>query len=71
MSQLHGGTVRPTRDYKQVTVLEAAPTVDAHASHPAGPSNGTITSIDLFAGAGGLSRGFHLADLGYMRRVHA
>ena len=26
----------------------------------------TITSIDLFAGAGGLSLGFHLADLGYL-----
>ena len=54
------------RDNKQVTMLEEAPTVDVHASHPAGPSNGTITSIDLFAGAGGLSLGFHLADLGYM-----
>ena len=54
------------RDNKQVTMLEEVPTVDAHASHPAGASNGTITSIDLFAGAGGLSLGFHLADLGYM-----
>ena len=54
------------RDNKQVTMLEEAPTVDVHASHPAGPSNGTITSVDLFAGAGGLSLGFHLADLGYM-----
>ncbi|MEX2424365.1 MAG: DNA cytosine methyltransferase [Acidimicrobiia bacterium] len=26
----------------------------------------TITTIDLFAGAGGLSLGFHLADLGYL-----
>ncbi len=25
----------------------------------------TITSVDLFAGAGGLSLGFHLADMGY------
>ena len=47
-------------------MLEEVPTVDAHASHPKDPSNGTITSIDLFAGAGGLSLGFHLADLGYM-----
>ena len=54
------------RDNKQVTMLEEVPTVDARASHPAGPSSGTITSIDLFAGAGGLSLGFHLADLGYM-----
>ena len=57
--------LRP-RDNKQVTMLEEVPTVDAHTSHPVGPSNGTITSIDLFAGAGGLSLGFHLADLGYM-----
>ena len=49
------------RDNKQVTMLEEVPTVHAHASHPAGASNGTITSIDLFAGAGGLSLGFHLA----------
>src|SRR5580692_6437441 len=26
----------------------------------------TITTIDLFAGAGGLSLGFHLSDLGYL-----
>lgn len=50
----------------QMTIIEAVPTIDAHASQSSGHSSRTITSIDLFAGAGGLSLGFHLADLGYM-----
>ena len=50
----------------QMTIIEAVPTVGARAPHPSGHSSGTVTSIDLFAGAGGLSLGFHLADLGYM-----
>ncbi len=41
-------------------------TPDETGSGPtAEPQTGTITTLDLFAGAGGLSLGFHLADLGF------
>ena len=36
------------------------------ADSEAAKTRRTITSIDLFAGAGGLSLGFHLAELGYL-----
>ncbi len=52
-------------DSKQLTARDAPPTVGVHASHSADLATKTITSIDLFAGAGGLSLGFHLAGLGY------
>lgn len=35
------------------------------ADRPEGAGVGTIRTLDLFAGAGGLSLGVHLADLGY------
>jgi len=50
---------------KQLTAREAPPIVDVHAPYPTNSATQTITSIDLFAGAGGLSLGFHLAGLGY------
>ncbi len=54
------------RSDRQMTVFEEAPTVEAHADSKMLDAAQTITSIDLFAGAGGLSLGFHLADLGYL-----
>lgn len=48
-----------------MTTFEEAPAVDAHTARPTNQSSTTISTIDLFAGAGGLSLGFHLADLGY------
>ncbi len=47
-------------------MFEERPTVAAQAGHADEESQLTITSIDLFAGAGGLSLGFHLTDLGYL-----
>lgn len=44
------------RGIKQMTEREASLAVDSAASHPTGSKIGTITTIDLFAGAGGLSR---------------
>lgn len=49
-----------------MTMLKEVPTIDVHATPSANQSSTTITTIDLFAGAGGLSLGFHLADLGYL-----
>ena len=63
--QLRGATVPKRRTSKQMTMFEEAPTVRGAFPGPADQSNTTITTIDLFAGAGGLSLGFHLADLGY------
>lgn len=51
------------RTTKQMTMFEAAPTV---AAQPMVPSSRSITTIDLFAGAGGMSLGFHLAELDYL-----
>jgi len=48
-----------------MTILEEIPTIDVNASHSVIHSAPTIKTIDLFAGAGGLSLGFHLAGLGY------
>ncbi len=44
------------RGIKQMTEREASLAVDSAASHPTGSKIETITTIDLFAGAGGLSR---------------
>ncbi len=54
------------RTKKQMTMFEEVPTIETQSMHPADQSSKTITSIDLFAGAGGLSLGFHLTDLGYL-----
>ncbi len=51
---------------KQMTALGEEPTVEAHGQGPMAEKPGAITTIDLFAGAGGLSLGFHLADLGFV-----
>jgi len=48
---------------KQMTMFTERPTLSAESKTQ---SRTTITSIDLFAGAGGLSLGFHLADLGFL-----
>ena len=47
-------------------MFDEGPTVDVHDERPTVHATATITTIDLFAGAGGLSLGFHLADLGYL-----
>ena len=49
-----------------MTMFEEVPTVEAHDDSATSEADQTITTIDLFAGAGGLSLGFHLADLGYL-----
>lgn len=49
-----------------MTMFEEAPTIGAKADGQHDDATSTITTIDLFAGAGGLSVGFHLAGLGYM-----
>ncbi len=49
-----GATVAQQRTDKQMTMFEEAPPVDARAGRPEDESGTTITSIDLFAGAGGL-----------------
>jgi len=54
------------RNNKQMTALEEEPTVEAHGEASTADTPRTITTIDLFAGAGGLSLGFHLADLGFL-----
>lgn len=54
------------RTSKQMTMFEEKPTINLHVPRSVGQSSPTITTIDLFAGAGGLSLGFHLADLGYL-----
>ncbi len=48
---------------RQLRMFEEEPTV---ASDRTGSEREPITTIDLFAGAGGLSLGFHLADLGFL-----
>ena len=55
-----------SRNNKQVTMLEEVPTVDAHASHPAGPSERDNHEYRSLRRSRWLSLGFHLADLGYM-----
>ena len=47
-------------------MFEEAPTVELHAHQSVERPQQAITSIDLFAGAGGLSLGFHLSELGYL-----
>jgi len=49
-----------------MTMFEEAPTVELHAHQSVERPQQAITSIDLFAGAGGLSLGFHLSELGYL-----
>jgi DNA (cytosine-5)-methyltransferase 1 len=44
-----------------MTMFETKPVVATHG----GAVQRTITTVDLFAGAGGLSLGFHLAECGY------
>ena len=51
--------------YKHRTKSEDL-TSETLADSEAAQTHRTITSIDLFAGAGGLSLGFHLAELGYL-----
>lgn len=49
-----------------MTMTEKVPTVELRVFESADRPSKAITSIDLFAGAGGLSLGFHLSDLGYL-----
>jgi len=53
---------------EQMTMFQTPPAVDSYGSEVAGATeeHETITTVDLFAGAGGLSLGFHLAALGYL-----
>ena len=53
--------MRPPRSNKQMTVFETKPVVATHG----GATQRTIATVDLFAGAGGLSLGLHLADCGF------
>lgn len=53
------------RKFRQMTMFQEAPAVARRrASDDA--ATPTITTVDLFAGAGGLSLGFHLAGRGFM-----
>ena len=54
------------REYHQMTMLEAPPTVANRQATTERRSAMTISTVDLFAGAGGLSLGFHLCDLGFV-----
>lgn len=49
-----------------MTMFEEVSAVGAFADSATTGATTTIRTIDLFAGAGGLSLGFHLADLGYL-----
>jgi hypothetical protein len=49
-----------------MTMLEETPTVEVQGKRSTDRTTPTIRSIDLFAGAGGLSLGFHLADVGHV-----
>lgn len=48
-----------------MTMFDETAAVLRHADRSEAAQVRTITTLDLFAGAGGLSLGFHLADLGY------
>ena len=49
----------------QMMLFDPIPVAPApESSDEDGPQHIPITTVDLFAGAGGLSLGFHLADLG-------
>lgn len=58
--------MRYRRNTRQMTMFEEAPAIARKSQSSAGDPMSTITTVDLFAGAGGLSLGFHLADLGFM-----
>ena len=49
-----------------MTIADSNRSVEPNAASPSDLSSQTIATIDLFAGAGGLSLGFHLAGLGYL-----
>ena len=53
--------MQPPRSTRQIPMFEAQPTAAAKVN----TVHRTITTVDLFAGAGGLSLGFHLADRGF------
>lgn len=53
--------MRTPRRHRQMTIFDSAPTACAQPSD----SQRVIRTVDLFAGAGGLSLGFHLADRGF------
>lgn len=48
-----------------MAMYSEVPTVDVHPKQAARSSGRTISTVDLFAGGGGLSLGFHLAGLGF------
>lgn len=53
------------RKFRQMTVFDTAPTASRQPDLNDVPLADTITTLDLFAGAGGLTLGFHLANRGY------
>jgi len=57
--------VRRPRKFRQMTMFDEIAEVLRHGDRSEAAQVRTITTLDLFAGAGGLSLGFHLADLGY------
>lgn len=50
---------------KQLAIFDEAPLTSKHSNAKPDAAR-SITTVDLFAGAGGLSLGFHLADVGYL-----
>lgn len=51
---------------RQMTMFPPGPVISGGARTSAGSEGPAITSVDLFAGAGGLSLGFHVAEKGFM-----
>ncbi len=53
------------RTSRQMTIFDEPKAPNHTMKSASGEPTRTITTVDLFAGAGGLSLGFHLADVGY------
>lgn len=54
------------RTHRQMKMFHEVPAVRSAGRSSAAKPLRTITTVDLFAGAGGLSLGFHLAERGFM-----
>jgi DNA (cytosine-5)-methyltransferase 1 len=55
----------PSRKYRQMTTFDTAAARSRHPVEMNRQLPRTLTTLDLFAGAGGLTLGFHLADRGF------
>ena len=66
METMCGEPERQPKTTRQMKIIEEVLTVEANARSRLIKFDKAITSIDLFAGAGGLTLGFHLADLDFL-----